>query len=88
MCQDRDRDPARTTFCIVPERREERTTEGGLGRGRAKETLREVVASLRSGGIRVSLFHDPHPHQIEAAAAVRSDAVELHTGGYAEASDP
>ncbi len=74
--------------CIVPERREELTTEGGLDAAAQKETLREVVASLRSAGIRVSLFIDPHPHQIEAAASVRSDAVELHTGGYAEASDP
>ena len=74
--------------CIVPERREELTTEGGLDAASQKDTLREMVERLRGGGIRVSLFIDPSPRQIEAAAAVKSDAVELHTGAYAEASDP
>jgi pyridoxine 5-phosphate synthase len=74
--------------CIVPERREELTTEGGLDAVSQKEMLREVVAGLRAARIRVSLFIDPHPRQIETAAEVRSDAVELHTGGYAEATDP
>jgi pyridoxine 5-phosphate synthase len=74
--------------CIVPERREELTTEGGLDAASQKDMLREVVAALRAARIRVSLFIDPHPRQIETAAEVRSDAVELHTGGYAEATDP
>ena len=74
--------------CIVPERREELTTEGGLDAAAQRESLREMVRSLRSSGIRVSLFIDPNPRQIEAAGEIRSDAVELHTGAYAEASDP
>jgi pyridoxine 5-phosphate synthase len=74
--------------CIVPERREELTTEGGLDAVSQKEMLREVVAGLRAARIRVSLFIDPQPRQIETAAELRSDAVELHTGGYAEATDP
>jgi pyridoxine 5-phosphate synthase len=74
--------------CIVPERREELTTEGGLDAASQKEALRDAIRTLREAGIRVSLFIDPQPRQIEAAAEVRSDAVELHTGGYAEASDP
>ena len=74
--------------CIVPERREELTTEGGLDAASQKDMLRDVVAALRAARIRVSLFIDPHPRQIETAAEVRSDAVELHTGGYAEATDP
>jgi pyridoxine 5-phosphate synthase len=74
--------------CIVPERREELTTEGGLDAAGQKEALVSLVRALHGAGIRVSLFVDPDGRQIEAAAAVRSDAVELHTGAYAEASDP
>jgi pyridoxine 5-phosphate synthase len=74
--------------CIVPERREELTTEGGLDAGSQREALRVLVAALQEAGIRVSLFVDPDPHQIEAAAESGATAVELHTGTYAEARDP
>ncbi|MFD0987355.1 pyridoxine 5'-phosphate synthase [Methyloligella solikamskensis] len=71
--------------CLVPERREELTTEGGLDVASQVETLKPFVAKLRDAGIRVSLFIDPDPAQIEAAASVDPDAVELHTGTYCEA---
>jgi pyridoxine 5-phosphate synthase len=74
--------------CLVPERREELTTEGGLNVAEQKGALRDVVLALREGGIRVSLFVDPDPRQIDAAAETGADAVELHTGAYAEARDP
>lgn len=74
--------------CIVPERREELTTEGGIDVAAQLESLPAPVRDLRAAGIRVSLFVDPEPRQIESAAAVGAHAVELHTGGYAEASDP
>jgi pyridoxine 5-phosphate synthase len=74
--------------CVVPERREELTTEGGLDLRAHEATIRELVAELRDAGIRVSLFIDPEPRQIDAAAEIRADAVELHTGPYAEAQDP
>jgi pyridoxine 5-phosphate synthase len=70
--------------CLVPERREELTTEGGLDVAGQQPTLREAVARLAAAGIRVSLFVDPEPAQIEAAAAVGAAAIELHTGTYAE----
>jgi len=72
--------------CLVPERREELTTEGGLDAAGQCETLRAVVARLRAAGIRVSLFIDPEPRQIEAAAQLQADAIELHTGTYADAA--
>jgi pyridoxine 5-phosphate synthase len=72
--------------CIVPERREERTTESGLDAVGHERQLREVVARLRDAGIRVSLFLDPEPIQLEAAARIGSHAVELHTGRYAQAA--
>ncbi len=71
--------------CLVPERREELTTEGGLDAASQITTLKPFVAKLREAGIRVSLFIDPEQAQIDAAAAVESDAVELHTGTYCEA---
>ena len=70
--------------CIVPERRAEVTTEGGLNAAGQLETLRPMVAALRAAGIRVSLFIDPDRHQLEAAADLHADVVELHTGAYAE----
>ena len=70
--------------CIVPERRKEVTTEGGLDAAGQTESLRPLVAALRAAGIRVSLFVDPDPRQLEAAADLRADIVELHTGAYAE----
>lgn len=72
--------------CIVPERREERTTESGLDAVASERQLRPVVARLREAGIRVSLFLDPVAEQLEAAARLGSHAVELHTGSYARAT--
>ena len=74
--------------CIVPERREELTTEGGLDAAGQSSSLRALIDALGAAHIRVSLFIDPDPLQIEAAAAVGADFVELHTGAYAEARDP
>jgi pyridoxine 5-phosphate synthase len=71
--------------CLVPERREELTTEGGLDVAAQRRPLAESVAALAAAGIRTSLFIDPEPRQIEAAAAVGAPVVELHTGAYAEA---
>lgn len=70
---------------LVPERRQELTTEGGLDVIGNQEVLREAVARLKAAGIYVSLFVDPDPQQIKAAAAVGAECVELHTGKYAEA---
>jgi len=68
---------------VVPERREEVTTEGGLDLQRSRERLRETIDRLRQIGARVSLFIDPEAAAIEAAAALDVPAVELHTGRYA-----
>ena len=70
--------------CLVPERREEVTTEGGLDAAGQREALAPRVAALRDAGIRVSLFLDPEPEQLRAAAALGAACVELHTGAYAE----
>ncbi|EIZ78939.1 pyridoxine 5-phosphate synthase [Novosphingobium sp. Rr 2-17] len=71
--------------CIVPERREERTTEGGLDAAGQHNRLAPIVARLTDAGIRVSLFIAPEPHQIEAAMRLGAPVVELHTGEYAHA---
>jgi pyridoxine 5-phosphate synthase len=71
--------------CLVPERRAEVTTEGGLDVVAARGTLTDAAVALAAAGVRVSLFIDPEPRQIEAALAVGAPAVELHTGAYAEA---
>ena len=71
---------------LVPERREEVTTEGGLDVAGAKEKVGAAVRRLKDAGIIVSLFLDPDPRQIEAGAALGADAIELHTGAYAQAS--
>lgn len=71
--------------CLVPERREEVTTEGGLDVLGQESTLREVCARLADAGIRVSLFVDPQLEQLEAARRLGVPVVELHTGAYAEA---
>lgn len=68
--------------CLVPERREERTTEGGLDVCGTVKTLKPYIAKLRDAGIRVSLFIEPDLKTIEAAAAAGADIVELHTGRY------
>jgi pyridoxine 5-phosphate synthase len=71
--------------CFVPERREERTTEGGLDVAGGHNTLAPFVRELRGEGIRVSLFIAPDPAQIEAAAAIEAPVIELHTGAWCEA---
>ncbi|RMD61508.1 MAG: pyridoxine 5'-phosphate synthase [Alphaproteobacteria bacterium] len=71
--------------CIVPEKRQEVTTEGGLDVAGGLEKLRPYCQALREAGIRVSLFVDPDPVQLEAAAALGVPVVELHTGAYCEA---
>ncbi len=71
--------------CIVPERREERTTEGGLDVAGARGRLTPFVRALTRAGIRVSLFVEPDPRQLDAAKAVGAPVVELHTGAYCEA---
>lgn len=70
--------------CLVPERREELTTEGGLDVAGQAKTLAPRVHVLKASGIRVSLFIDPNPAQIAAAAATGAQVVELHTGAYAQ----
>lgn len=72
--------------CLVPERRAELTTEGGLDVAGQLDHLTPYIARLRQAGIRVSLFIDPAPHQIEAAAATGADIVELHTGRFCDAA--
>jgi len=71
--------------CLVPERRAERTTEGGLDAAGGLELLRPVVARLGEAGIRVSLFVEPDRRQLEAAVALGAPVVELHTGAWCEA---
>jgi len=70
--------------CIVPEKREELTTEGGLDAVGGHNHLKPVVAALGEAGIRVSLFVDPEPAQLDAAVALGAPVVELHTGRYCE----
>jgi pyridoxine 5-phosphate synthase len=72
--------------CLVPERREELTTEGGLDAVALGAALRDAVARLRASGIRVSLFIDADPKQIDAAVECGANAVEIHTGHYANAT--
>ena len=71
--------------CLVPERREERTTEGGLDVVGGHNAVAPVVRALSEAGIRVSLFIEADPAQIQAAADVGAPVVELHTGAYCEA---
>ena len=73
--------------CLVPEKREELTTEGGLDVAGQQQSLAGFVQGLESHGIRVSLFIDPDPVQIKASANLGASAIELHTGVYAEAGD-
>ena len=69
--------------CIVPERREEVTTEGGLDAARQHNHLKPLITRLGEAGIRVSLFIEPDPRQIEAAVSLGAPVVEFHTGRYA-----
>jgi pyridoxine 5-phosphate synthase len=73
--------------CIVPEKREERTTEGGLDAAGQHNHLKPMVARLRDAGIRVSLFIEADPRQLEAAVTLGAPVVELHTGRYCELED-
>ncbi len=73
--------------CLVPERREERTTEGGLDVANNQQRLRQVCDRLRAAGVRVSLFIEADPRQLDAAVAVGAPVVEIHTGHFADAAD-
>jgi pyridoxine 5-phosphate synthase len=72
--------------CLVPERRSEVTTEGGLDAAAGGSALASFIARLREAGIRISLFIDPDPRQLDAAKRVGAHVVELHTGTYAHAT--
>jgi len=71
--------------CLVPEKRTELTTEGGLDAAAQIGRLAEAAQRLAGAGVRLSLFIDPDPRQVEAAARIGAPAIELHTGAYAEA---
>ena len=72
--------------CLVPESRQEITTEGGLDVAANAQRVASACAALGAGGIRVSLFIDPEPRQVEAAKRAGAPVIELHTGAYAEAA--
>jgi pyridoxine 5-phosphate synthase len=74
--------------CLVPERRAELTTEGGLDVRSQRPHLSEFCARLADAGVRVSLFIDADPEQLEAAREVGAPVVEIHTGRYADAESP
>ena len=71
--------------CLVPERREELTTEGGLDVVSQQDSVGKAIETLQDAGIKVSLFIDPDPAQVKQAKALKAELVELHTGSYAEA---
>lgn len=71
--------------CLVPENRREVTTEGGLNVANADTSLQRTIHALQEAGVRVSLFIDPEPRQIEAAAKSGAEMIELHTGAFANA---
>ncbi|WP_019643874.1 pyridoxine 5'-phosphate synthase [Novispirillum itersonii] len=73
--------------CLVPEKREERTTEGGLDVIGGRDRLAPMVAELAAAGIRVSLFIEADPRQLDAARAIGAPVVELHTGSYCDAPE-
>ena len=74
--------------CIVPEKREEQTTEGGLDAAGNVEQLTPYVAALGDAGIRVSLFIEPEVKQLEAAVSLGAPVIELHTGAYCDTTGP
>jgi pyridoxine 5-phosphate synthase len=74
--------------CLVPEKREELTTEGGLDVIAQESRISEACSRLAEHGAEVSLFIDPEPAQIEAAVRCGAQAIEIHTGHYAECKDP
>lgn len=73
--------------CLVPERREELTTEGGLDVAGQKERMRDACQRLAEAGVRVSLFIDADPEQVEASREVGAPCIEIHTGHFADAPD-
>lgn len=73
--------------CLVPEKRTEVTTEGGLDVAGNEPLIRDTCSRMRDAGIEVSLFLDPDPVQVESAARTGAEFIELHTGAYAEAFD-
>ena len=73
--------------CLVPERREELTTEGGLDVAGQVEAVRDAVTRLQGAGIHTALFIDPDTAQIDAAAEAGAQVIELHTGAYADAAE-
>lgn len=73
--------------CLVPERRQELTTEGGLDVVSHGEELAQTIARLKDAGIEVSLFVDPDPNQVVAAAESGAPVIEIHTGSFADAAD-
>lgn len=74
------------TVCLVPENRQEITTEGGLNVAAQQKKLKNVVKNLQGRGIKVSMFIDPEVKQVDASAAAGADYVEFHTGAYANAA--
>jgi pyridoxine 5-phosphate synthase len=70
--------------CVVPEKREERTTEGGLDVAGHRDTLAPLIGRMVEAGIRVSLFIEPDPRQLDVARALGAPVVELHTGAYCD----
>ncbi len=74
------------SVCLVPEKRQELTTEGGLDAAGYLDRLKSVVKELKNAGIEVSLFIDPEPEQIDASIETGADAIELHTGNYANST--
>ncbi len=72
--------------CLVPERRKELTTEGGLNVGTRQKELAQTCARLKDAGIEVSLFIDPDPDQVAAAAESGAPVIEIHTGSFADAA--
>jgi pyridoxine 5-phosphate synthase len=74
--------------CLVPERRQELTTEGGLDVAGRLPAVREACRRLAGAGVRTSLFIDPDPAQVEAAVAAGAPVVEIHTGRFADAREP
>lgn len=73
------------TVCLVPESREEVTTEGGLDVAGQKDRVGAVIDTMHQAGIATSLFIDPSPDQVTVSAALKTDFIELHTGAYANA---
>ena len=71
--------------CLVTEKRQELTTEGGLDVSSKKQKIAAVIRQLHSAGIRVSIFIDPEEEQVKASSVVGADCIELHTGAYASA---